>query len=80
MRIISDWGLVRIVSHGDPFGRAYDIVVETRALPGEEWKFYHGFNSLSDDYAYTNAKEAAGRAIKKVAEEIATKLQPWMQA
>lgn len=80
MRIISDYGLVRIVSHGDPFGRAYDIVVETRTPPESEWVFYHGFNSLSDDYAYTNAKECAGRAIKKIAEEIATKLQPWMQA
>jgi hypothetical protein len=36
-----------------------------------EWTLYHGFNSLSDDYACTNSREAAGRAIKRLAAEAA---------
>jgi len=71
MRIIQDYGLVRVVNDGDPFNKAFNIVVETRSSLESPWQFYHGFNSLSDDYAYTNAREAAGRAVKKIAAEIA---------
>jgi hypothetical protein len=67
MRVINDYGLVRVVSLGDPYTQVADIVVEIKA--GNQWEYYAGFNSLSDDYAYTNAKEAAGRAIKKMAAE-----------
>ena len=65
MRIANDFGLVRIVHDGSPFDTAYDIRVEW--LVNGNWELYHGFNSLSDDYAFTNSKEAAGRAIKKLA-------------
>lgn len=69
MRVASDWGLVRIVYDGSPFDVAYDIRVEW--MQNGEWVLYHGFNSLSDDYAHTNAREAAGRAIAKLAAEAA---------
>ena len=67
MSILHDYGLVRIVRDGDPFSRAYDLRVEFRNDPDSAWELYHGFNSLSDDYAYTNAREAAGRCIKQLA-------------
>ena len=69
MRIAQDFGLVRIVHNGSPFDVAYDIRVEW--IQVGEWKLYHGFNSLSDDYAFTNSQEAAGRAVKRLAETIA---------
>ena len=72
MRIISDYGLVRVVSLGDPFANTYDIRVENYDSDAGIWRLWRGFNSLSDDYAYTNAFEAAGRARKDVAREIAT--------
>jgi hypothetical protein len=42
-------------------------MVETRDSDASPWEFYCGFNSFSDDYAHTNAREAAGRAIKGIA-------------
>ena len=69
MRIAHDFGLVRIVHEGSPFERAYDIRVEW--LRDGEWTLYHGFNSLSDDYACTNSREAAGRAVKLLSAEAA---------
>lgn len=72
MRIISDYGLVRVISLGDPFANTYDVRVENYDSDAGIWRLWRGFNSLSDDYAYTNAFEAAGRAIKEVAREIAT--------
>jgi hypothetical protein len=62
-----DFGNVRIVSDGSPFDVAYDVRVEW--LRDGEWKLYHGINSLSDDYAMTNAREFAGRAKAKLAAE-----------
>lgn len=69
MYIAQDFGSVRIVHDGSPFDVAYDVKVEW--LVDGEWQLYHGFNSLSDDYAFTNSREAAGRAIKKLAAEAA---------
>jgi hypothetical protein len=60
-----DFGDVRIVSDGSPFDVAYDVRVEW--LRDGEWELYKGINSLSDDYAMTNAREAAGRAKAKLA-------------
>lgn len=70
MRIVSDWGLVRIVSIGDPFTLTKDLRVEVKE--GEDWKLYEGFNTLSDDWAHTNAREAAGRAIAELARDRAS--------
>ena len=53
MRIAHNYGKVRIVYDGSPFDVAYDIRVEW--LVDGEWKLYKGINSLSDDYAHTNA-------------------------
>jgi len=72
MRVVHDYGLVRVVRDGDPFTKAFDIVVQFRENLESEWKMYHGFNSLSDDYAYTNAREAAGRCIKTLAAKFAS--------
>ena len=72
MYIAHDFGKVRIVHDGNPFVDTYDIRVET--LVEGEWKFYIGFNSLSDDYAHTNAKSAARGAIQKIAAEVAANL------
>ena len=72
MRIIHDYGLVRVVSLGDPFANTYDVRVENYDSDADIWRLWRGFNSLSDDYAYTNAIEAAGRAIREVAKDIAT--------
>jgi len=69
MYIAHDFGPVRIVHEGSPFERAYDIRVEW--LRDGEWTLYHGFNSLSDDYACTNSREAAGRAVKLLVAEAA---------
>lgn len=73
MRVAHDFGLVRIVHDGDPFTKTYDIRVEW--MVNGEWELYHGFNSLSDDYANTNAREAAGRAIAVKAAEAAKVMQ-----
>jgi hypothetical protein len=69
MRIAHDFGLVRIVHDGSPLEKSYDIRVEW--LKDGEWTLYHGFNSFSDDYAFTNSREAAGRAVKRLAAETA---------
>lgn len=68
MRVADDFGNVRIVTEGDPFHVSYDIRVEW--LVDGRWEMYHGFNSLSDDYAFANAREAAKRAINKLAERV----------
>jgi hypothetical protein len=73
MYVARDFGKVRIVHDGSPFDKAYDIVVETLDADGT-WKFYSGYNSLSNDYAHASANEAAGRAIKKLAAEAASTL------
>lgn len=69
MYVAHDFGLVRIVYDGDAFTTTYDVRVEW--MRNGMWELYHGINSLSDDYAITNAKEMAGRAIKKLASETA---------
>ena len=62
MVVAKDMGNVRIVYDGSPFDVLYDIKVER--LVGGEWKFYDGYNSLSNDYAFTEARESAARALK----------------
>ena len=72
MRIVHDYGLVRVISLGDPFNNGADVQVQV--LKSETWAFYRGFNSLSDDYAYTNAILAASELIAKIAAEKAANL------
>jgi len=67
MRVAHDFGKVRIVHDGSPFEVSYDIRVEW--LVDGEWALYRGFNCLWDDYANTNAREAAGVAVKRLAAE-----------
>ena len=72
MRVAHNYGKVRIMHDGSPFDVAYDIRVEW--LKNDEWVMYSGFNSLSDDYAHTNANKAASRAIAILAAEAAANL------
>ena len=68
MRIVHNYGLVRVVSTGlDPRVTGSDINVEFRDSLNSDWEFYCGFNSFTDDSAYTHAREAAGRAIRGIA-------------
>ena len=55
---------VRIEYRGSPFDLAYDIVVFTKQ-PNDTWLAYRGFNSLSNDYAFTSAKELAAELEQK---------------
>ena len=48
---------VRINTSGDPFKVTHDVVVEV--LENGQWIKHAGFNSLSNDYAYSSANEAA---------------------
>lgn len=68
MRVSQDFGQVRIVYLGEPMDYASNILVQTLEADGT-WKRYAGFNSLSDDYAHTNAREAADRAIASLAKQ-----------
>jgi len=54
---------VRTINAGSPFTDTYDLVVEV--LIDGEWTYYQGFNTLSNDYAYTEARQAeqAAKAI-----------------
>ena len=70
MRVSKDFGKVRIVLDGSPFEVVYDIRVEW--LIEGEWKLFAGFNSLSDDYAMTNANSAAARAMIQLEKESET--------
>jgi len=69
MYIAHNFGKVRIVHDGSPFDVLYDVKVEV--LKDGEWTFYDGYNSLSNDYAFSEANKSAGRAIKELAAEAA---------
>lgn len=60
MYVMHNFGNVRVVSEGDPCNIPYDIRVEVREHD-DRWVMYQGFNSFSDDYAYTNARDVARR-------------------
>lgn len=49
----------KIETAGSPFEVEYDVKVYKRELPAGHWEFVRGFNSLSNDYAYTSARELA---------------------
>jgi hypothetical protein len=48
---------VRVRFDGNPMDNAYDVFVDE--LRDGEWVAVRSFNSMSDDYAYTNARQAA---------------------
>lgn len=54
---------IRVVNKGSPFTERYDLVVEV--LIDGEWTYYQGFNTLSNDYAYTEARLAVNAAKAK---------------
>ena len=51
---------VRTINVGSPFTETYDLVVEV--LIDGVWTYYQGFNTLSNDYAYSEARAAANAA------------------
>ena len=56
---------VRTIHAGSPFTDTYDLVVEV--LVNGKWTYYQRFNTLSNDYAYTEAR-AAAQAAKAIYE------------
>ena len=48
---------VRINTSGDALKDTYDVVVEV--LKDGQWVYHRGFNSFSNDYAFSSANEAA---------------------
>jgi hypothetical protein len=65
MHVFKDYGSVRVVTEGSPFEVASDVKVQT--LNNDVWETVRGFNSLSDDYALTNAQEYARQILKEKA-------------
>lgn len=65
MRVYKDYGVVRIITEGSPFEVASDVQVQI--LDNDIWTTVRGFNSLSDDYALTNAAEYAMKISKEKA-------------
>ena len=63
MRVYRDYGVVRVVTEGSPFEVASDVKVQT--LRNGVWETIRGFNSLSDDYALTNAQNYAVQVSKE---------------
>jgi len=56
---------VRIVYHPVSAARSGDDVVIEQRVDGR-WIRASGFNSLSDDYAYTNAQASANRLAEQL--------------
>jgi hypothetical protein len=52
---------VRIMSLGDPFTNRYDLVVEV--LKDGEWTYFSGFNTFTNDYAFSSANDSAREAM-----------------
>ena len=55
---------IRIRSEGSPMEVENDIFVEM--LVGDEWIVEHAYNSMSDGYAFTNAKTLALALMRKM--------------
>lgn len=66
--MICDWygQMIRVRHEGDPREVTSDVVVEQRPTLNTEWVKVIGFNSMSDDYAFTNARQAATRLQKQL--------------
>ena len=63
MRVFRDYGVVRVITEGSPFEVASDVKVQI--LRNDVWETIRGFNSLSDDYALTNAQDYAVQFSKE---------------
>lgn len=63
MRVYKDYGIVRVITEGSPFEVASDVKVQI--LRNDVWETIRGFNSLSDDYALTNAQNYAVQVSKE---------------
>lgn len=67
--VLYDFGSHRVINTGrSPMEVANNIIVQE--LTADGWRDVRGFNSLSDDYAYTNAREAAERRAVSMVEHV----------
>jgi hypothetical protein len=57
--VLQSYGDVRIMTGGDPRVVAFNIMVQVAVHPPGKWRDVRGFNSISNDYAYTSAREYA---------------------
>ena len=57
--------LVRVRYEGNPMDNAYDVFVDQKV--DDEWTSYMKYNSMSNDYAYTDARKAATALQRKLA-------------
>jgi hypothetical protein len=55
---------VRVRFEGNPMDNAYDVFVDQ--LANDEWEVFSKYNSMSDDYAYTNARQAASALQRRL--------------
>lgn len=60
--VIHDFGAMRVINNGcGPF-QGNNIIVQINT--GDGWRDCESYNSLNDDYAYTNARDAAQRRAR----------------
>jgi hypothetical protein len=66
--MMCDWygQMIRVRHEGDPREVASDVIVEQQPALNAEWVKVIGFNSMSDDYAFTNARQAATALQKRL--------------
>lgn len=57
MKVIYDFKNARVINNGTDPGTANNIIVQIK--DGDGWKDVGSHNSLSDDYAYTSARDSA---------------------
>ena len=63
-RIITDLGLVRVVSLDLDPRQGSDILVQQRDSLDLDWQTIGSFNSFTTDSAYTNARELAFEQVR----------------
>jgi hypothetical protein len=56
--VLHNYGDVRIVTGGDPRLVMFNVMVQV-FVAQNKWRDVRGFNSISNDYAYTSAREYA---------------------
>lgn len=60
--MICDFGVSRVVTRSPTVEYGDTVFVQLKS--GDGWRDVQSFNTLSDDYAFSNAKEAAARRAR----------------
>lgn len=63
--VMYDFGASRVVSSGNTPFEGDDVLVQQRV--DDDWKQVASYNSLSDDYAFTNARDRAQQIARSAA-------------